>query len=175
MSGDVRMYTWPSNGTKHPMIKTWQICIQCHKMYRAMVWKYTCTPRIMIWAPFIGEVFRRSLFDTTTFNLRYYVSLSTTLIPQLQFRHLRSLVCLLSFGQSAFTMYRRCCRFAETLLQSPKTTSVIMTSIRLIKHKSPKISASSNTGDTENYSLHVCIPWSFEHNILCSITRLQYT
>jgi len=33
--------------------------------------------------------------------------------------------------------YRRCYSLAETLLQSPKTVSVYMKSIRTIKHKSP--------------------------------------
>jgi hypothetical protein len=48
-------------------------------------------------------VLRRILFGTVPFNVRYYVSLSTALIPQLQLRHLRSVVCVQSFGQSAFT------------------------------------------------------------------------
>ena len=61
-----------------------------------------CTTRIMACTPFIGEVLRRSLFDTAPFNVLYNLSLSTSLIPQLQLR-LRSLVCVQSFGQPAFT------------------------------------------------------------------------
>jgi hypothetical protein len=101
-SGGVQRYTLPSNGTKYPMIKTWEAYIQFHKLYRTMVCKHTCTPGIMVCTPFIGEVLRRSLFDTAPFNVWCYVTLFTVLIPQLQL-HLRSLLCVQSLGQSAFT------------------------------------------------------------------------
>jgi hypothetical protein len=86
--------SFPSSASCWFIIQIWETYLQFHQLYRT-----TCTPRVIVRTPFTGEVLRRSLFETVPFNVRYYLSLSTALIPQLQLWQFRSLVSVQSLGK----------------------------------------------------------------------------